>query len=86
MSNEILIFSIFIYICIASLIEANFIQYTFCPRALYDNTKMNWFGCWFIFILIGILSPLVFSLKILAFVCVKVCMGIVWLFTVGRKD
>ena len=81
-----LFFIITLYIFIAALIESNFIQYTFCPRALYDNTKMNWFGCWFIFILISILSPLGFSFKVLAFVCVKFYEGIVWLFTVGRKD
>ena len=56
------------------------------PSWLYENTKMNWFGCWFCFILIRLLCPVNTMIGIAFCVGYNVCHFIKWLFTVGRKD
>ena len=53
---------------------------------IYENTKMNWFGCWFCFILIRLVSPLVTIIGLLTMLLLYVRDFIRWLFTVGRKD
>ena len=44
------------------------------PPELYRNTNMNKFGCWLVFILVSIFSPLVLLGKI-----------VYWLCHIGRK-
>ena len=56
------------------------------PSSIYRCTKMNWFGCWFLYILLAILSPLVFICKWLVIGMYYLTKWIKWLFTVGRKD
>ena len=92
MIELIVIIAIF-WLVFGNLIEIAIMQATCdenCPvysaRVLYENTKMNWFGCWFCFIVIRLLIP-VNTLIVLSFSIIDyVCMFIKWLFTVGRKD
>ena len=56
------------------------------PWVLYENTKMNWFGCWFCYILIRILSPIVTVIGSILLIICSILTFIEWLFTVGRKD
>ena len=44
------------------------------PKTIYNNSKFNWFGSWFYFILLGIVSPVLFIIKTLN-----------WLFRMGRE-
>lgn len=39
------------------------------PSVIKENTSMNWFGCWFCFILLGAVSPLLFIIKIFYILC-----------------
>ena len=56
------------------------------PNELYENTKMNWFGCWFCYILIRVFSPVVTIIGGGIFIICSVLTAIEWLFTVGRND
>lgn len=56
------------------------------PSWLYEATKMNWFGCWFCFILIRLLCPLNTLIGIILIVIYYICIFFKWLFTVGRED
>ena len=56
------------------------------PELIYENTKMNWFGCWFCFILIRLVSPLFTIFALLMMPILYIVDFIHWLFTVGRKD
>lgn len=56
------------------------------PIYIYENSEMNWFGCWFCFILLSIFSPFMFIMKILTYCCFHIHNFIYWLFHVGRKD
>ena len=58
----------------------------YSPKLNYDNTEMNWFGCWFCFILIRLISPLFTIFALLMCLIFPIIEGIKWLFTVGRKD
>lgn len=50
--------------------------YWITPNELHRNWKtVNWFGCYVSFILLSIISPLMFIIKV-----------IIWSFTVGRKS
>jgi hypothetical protein len=58
----------------------------YSPTVLYENTKMNWFGCWFCFIVIRLLVP--FNTIVLLVLCIVyfIYTFFNWLFTVGRKE
>ena len=49
------------------------------PKELHDRTKMNWFGCIFVWLLEFLLNPCIW-------LAVLVVGFFYWLFTVGRKD
>ena len=53
------------------------------PFFIYEDSYMNWFGCWFCFILLSIFSPAMLVIKIIIFIFHDF---IYWLFHVGRKD
>ena len=85
-----LILGIIIWIVLGSIIEAvvadNYGEDVIStPKVLYDNTKMNWFGCWFGYILLRIISPLVtiFGVILITICCIFSFIG--WLFTIGRR-
>lgn len=60
---------------LATIIDNDKFPVLYTPKTLYSFTKMNWFGCIMIYIL---LLPFTFTFQI---------GGILkWLFTVGRKD
>ena len=56
------------------------------PSDFYDNTKMNWFGCWFCFMLISIVNPFGLIVKIFVFVGYYIISFIGWLFTAGKNN
>lgn len=56
------------------------------PNDFYENTKMNWFGCWFCYILIRVISPIITVIGGGIVVILAILTFIEWLFTVGRKD
>ena len=56
------------------------------PSTLYEVSKMNWFGCWFCFILTSIFSPILFCIKFGGTIIGCIYDFIYWLFHVGRKD
>ena len=59
---------------LATIINDDKFPILYTPKTLYSFTKMNWFGCVVIYIL---LLPFTFALQI---------GGILkWLFTIGRK-
>ena len=58
----------------------------YSARVLYERTKMNWFGCWFCFIMIRLLIPINTLIGLSVSIIDYVCRFIKWLFTVGRKD
>lgn len=93
MERFLLIMLLVIIWCITGYIESNYIDYTLTPLSLYKNTKLNWFGTIFIYLLISIASPILFLAKIIyktlfsvAFITVFIVRFIKWLFTVGRRD
>lgn len=60
---------------LATIINDDKFPILYTPKTLYSFTKMNWFGCIVIYIL---LLPFTFALQI---------GGILkWLFTIGRKN
>lgn len=88
-------FFIFLFIagwcCLGGIVECNIGDHlvgndTICPKSLYENTKMNKFGCWFVFILISIISPGFFVIKIIGEIGFYTVEFIKFIFTVGRKD
>ena len=56
------------------------------PSDIYENTKLNWFGSWFLYILFIICSPFTFILRLLVISVFFLIVGIKWLFTVGREE
>lgn len=54
----------------------------FTPRYLYNKLKLNWFGAWFLSVLVMILNGALYA-TLIAVVIVQL---IIWLFTVGHKD
>ena len=58
----------------------------YSPIVLYENTKMNWFGCWFCFIVIRLLAPINTTIGLITTIIYYICNFVEWLFTVGRKD
>lgn len=58
----------------------------YSPSYLYENTNMNKFGCWFCFILIRLLSPVMTLMGVFIQIMYYICYFVEWLFTVGRKD
>lgn len=56
------------------------------PSTLYEISKMNWFGCWFCFILISIFSPILLCIKLIYAIFGYSYDFIYWIFHVGRKD
>ena len=71
-TNEEIIFSIIILGYISMIIELGCFGLKLTPRFFYKK-GMNWFGAYTVTILIGLISPTVFIIKILKY-----------LFTVGR--
>ena len=55
------------------------------PSDIYEKTMLNWFGCWFLYILLAICSPYFFVFKMFVITLSYIYDGIKWLFTVGRK-
>ena len=55
------------------------------PSDIYEKTMLNWFGCWFLYILLAICSPYFFVFKLFVIALSYIYNGIKWLFTVGRK-
>ena len=56
------------------------------PSDIYNNTKMNWFGCWFCFILLKLFN-FFGTFILLSGICVLYVVSFFhWLFTVGRKE
>ena len=80
-----LVFSNFIE---ATVVEEKFNVYcpVYSPSLLYENTKMNWFGCWFIFILIRLFIPINTLICVAILAMSYIWAFIEWIFTVGRKD
>lgn len=66
----------FIYFSLWEAMQWEFVT----PRWFYENIKLNWFGSCLAFVLLSMISPVVFVLKII-FV---IFLGIRWLLTVGR--
>ena len=58
----------------------------YSPRVIYDNTQLNWFGCWFLFILLRLVNIWATLVGLIAQSCYFIAAFIKWLFTVGRKD
>lgn len=58
----------------------------FSPSELYKNTKMNWFGCWFIFIVFRLTVPVNTLIILVTIIMYYSEIFFKWLFTVGRKD
>ena len=61
-----------------------FLSYT--PKDLYFETKMNWFGCIFVWLLIVVINPMwwiIFELPI--YIGRWIVDLFEWLFTIGRK-
>lgn len=58
----------------------------YSAQFLYENTKMNWFGCWFCFILIRLLIPVNTIIGLILTIFYIIWCFIKWLFTIGRKD
>jgi hypothetical protein len=56
------------------------------PKVFYSNTNMNWFGCWFCYIIIRIVSPFITVCLLIFYIIFKICCFIHWLFIAGRKD
>lgn len=90
---ELFVIIIFTWCAIGSVIEGVIADKItddiaiFHPGELYKNTEMNWFGCWFCFILLAIISPFGFFIKLLLYFVVilfYVAEFIKWLFTVGK--
>ena len=85
---QVLLFYLFL-ISLASLVEflaSIGINTLIFPSTIYEISKMNWFGCWFCFILISIFSPILFCIKIIDAIIGYSYDFIYWLFHVGRKD
>ena len=87
-----LIFITFMVSVITSLIEFGITMenwnepVVYSSNLIYEHTKMNWFGCWFCFILIRLVSPLYTIFALLMIPTLYIVDFIKWLFTVGRKD
>jgi hypothetical protein len=58
----------------------------YSPTVLYENTKMNWFGCWFCFIVVRLLVPVNTIMLLVAYIIYYIYIFFEWLFTVGRKE
>ena len=56
------------------------------PSTIYENSQLNWFGCWFLFILLSIFSPVGFALKVIGIMCWAISSFVKFIFTVGRDD
>lgn len=86
------IFVAFVASIIIALMEFGFTMQgwdepaVYSPELIYDNTKMNWFGCWFFFVLIRLVSPLFTIIGLIMVPILYIIDFIKWLFTVGRKD
>ena len=96
MKEFLMLFFMMIILCwliFGNLIEVSIMgnKYTidgplYSPEILYENTNMNWFGCWFCFILVRLLCPLNTLIIIIFSTTYYTCAFIKWLFTVGRED
>ena len=88
----IVIISIFVWIVIGVVIEG-IIAGTICnellialPYDFYYNTKLNWFASWLYYILLGIINPFGFAIKLLMIIFYYIETLFSWLFIVIRKD
>lgn len=79
------VFGIFIEIVVMQ-IKYNENIPLYSARFLYENTKMNWFGCWFCFVLIRLLIPVNTIIGLILTIFYNIWRFIKWLFTIGRKD
>jgi hypothetical protein len=73
----------------ASIIEFGYLvmkEEIITPIWFYENSEMNWLGCWTYFILLSIFSPFMLAWKIVFFTIACIYNFLDWLFHVGRKD
>ena len=91
--STLLFIIVLLWLTFGNLVEVAIMQNKYnenCPvysaRFLYENTKMNWFGCWFCFISIRLLIPINTLIGLGVSILDYVCRFIKWLFTVGRED
>lgn len=54
------------------------------PANIYAYSSLNKFGCWFLFVLVSILSPVGLIIKIGSFFINQICNFTKYIFTVGR--
>lgn len=54
------------------------------PKYFYEEWELNWFGSWFMFILLSIVSPICTIIKLVYITWCLIYYGVKWLFTVGR--
>ncbi len=54
------------------------------PSVIYEYTKLNKFGAWFVFILLAIVNPLMFIIKISYLLVNLLIAGIKYIFTEDR--
>lgn len=78
------LFICLIYLLTISLWEAG--EGLVSPQWFYEEWRVNWFGAWFLFIGLRIISPLVTLIECVAFIVLGTKNFIKWLFTVGRED
>ena len=92
---EMLVIVLFVWYIVGLIIEGVIAEkltneiLIFHPADFYEEAKMNWFGSWVCFILLVIVNPFGFFVKlILYFVLLLVYLAqfIQCLFTVGRED
>ena len=86
-----LLFALWLIIIFATtLIETNYMPrydggyLLLFPSVIYEYTKLNIFGAWFVFILLAIVNPLMFIVKISYLLVRLLIAGIKYIFTVGR--
>ena len=75
-------------VVIESLV-ANYLDdcYFVCtPKMIYDNTRINWFGSIFCFLIIRLISIGATAAGLIICIVIYICALIEWLFTVGRDD
>lgn len=73
--------------CIEAIVADHFGKiFLATPITIYKETNLNWFGTIFCFILIRLISPVVTVMGLITTIVIYIWTGIIWLFTVGRKE
>ena len=57
----------------------------YSPSVIYENTRLNWFACWFLFILIRLFNFWVTIIGLIVHIVAYMAIFFKWLFTVCRK-